>query len=175
MAADPLLYIAVGGMVSLATAWATHRLTTSAARESEERQANRKVGEEQRLAIRQLRREQMEPVLEFLGLSKRLLAGEMVGESMRTASPSEGVKVDEEYPAQWEAYKEYAQKGVPDRVDVVKAFLVAMASSASMPRLQEQLARVMQADESPDTTFGGAFKSADELVEQYLAGAERGA
>ncbi len=74
-----------GGLIDLVTAYFTHRWTTSANRESEERQANRRVGEEQRQVIRQRRRERMQPVVDFLELSKRRFASRTVSTSVAEA------------------------------------------------------------------------------------------
>lgn len=169
---QPILYIGAGGVVSLVTAIVTSRLTSRANRESDERQANQRLEEEQRQAIGQIRRERMQPVVEFLDLAKRFFVRGIIREVADTWSPSEDDNIDEEKLEEArKTVKEKTLMGVSGFVELAEAFGVAVASSSSIPGLQEQLREIRGNPDNLDT----AIQSAEELIERYLAGAESSA
>ncbi len=161
-----------GGLIGLVTAYATYRWTTTANRDSEERQAKRRAEEAQREAIRQIRRERIQPVVDYLALSKQFLAGGIMSEAVDRLEldPQE----EERFAKAREAFRKEAVTGAPDMSQVTRAYLVAVTSALSIPALQEQLGKIhiAVAAVGRGDNFGAAMRSAEELIERYLAGAE---
>jgi len=171
-----LLLLLAGGLISGVTAYATQHWTTSASRETEERQAKRRLEEEQRQAIRQFRRERMQPVLDYLDIAKRCAARVHI----------EGI-LDEVYPRfnhegrlSPEEYAKIKRKLLDADREVLqesRGLHIAVSASASEPALQRALAEVFYAtpgERDPEAwaQFGRALRSAEQLIEEYVAGAE---
>lgn len=184
---QPLLYIGAGGVVSLVTAIVTNRLTTSANRESEERQAKRRVEEEQRQAkrsveeeqrqeIRKIRRERVQPIWDLLEVAKRFVASR---DSMRTfenmhaenlGGLRDQVTLDELQKAVRKRYPS------PSIVDLANAFYVAMSTAAprevdlALKHIIEGLQPSQSAEASANVKI--AIGEAERTVEKYLVETE---
>jgi len=141
-----LLSVAIagaGGLIGLVTAYFTHRWTTSASRESEERQATRRVEDDQRKAERQYRRDRMKPIQDFLEIAKGYLAGQNaigVVESMRANNVVGLGNFTHEELLTFLREKHPA----PGSIELINGFTVAM-SSASVPEISKALMDVWSA------------------------------
>jgi len=171
-----ILVLLAGGLISGVTAYATHHWTTSAGRDAEERQAKRRLEEEQRQAIRQLRRERIQPVLDFLDIAKRSAARQTIEEALDEVYEKMSGDVR---PAldRWQEMKERVFEAYPDVVEVTRTVSVAMWSGVSVPGLLHKLIRIYSAvhpatHRERQRQLADAIRSVEELVEQYLAGAE---
>ena len=168
---DALALVAAGGVLSLVTGIVIQILSTRANRESEERQAQRRVEEEQRQVIRQRRRERMQPVVDFLELSKRRFASRTVGGLV--------AKAVEKFPPQKEEVEQLKHRATgdePDYYELLRLYAVAAASSLSIPALLNELEKISHAqgdDADPETAgqWGLHIASAEALIEQYVAAA----
>ena len=91
---DALALVTAGGVLSLVTGILIQILSTRANRKSEERQAKRRVGEEQRQEIRKMRSARMQPVVEYLESAKGGAASRIIADSVkkmqRKSTPSKG-------------------------------------------------------------------------------------
>jgi hypothetical protein len=172
-----LLYLLAGGLVTVAASYATHYWTTKATREAEERHAKRRLEEEQRQAIRQLRRERMQPVLDYLDVAKRCAArAHIKGILDEVVYP----RLNRERGLSPEQYAKVRRNLLDANRDVFqesRALHMAVSASSSEPALQRVLAEVFRAtpterDPQAWAEFGHALRSAEQLVEEYLAGAE---
>lgn len=166
---QPILYIGAGGVVSLVTAIVTSRLTTNANRESDERQANQRVEEEQRQEIRKTRRDRMQPVVDFLESSKRYGASTIVSEAV--AAAVEGLPSEEA-----EQHKRRATGYQLDKYDLLRLYIVAMTSAQSVPGLMDELQKLNDAqrpnvDLETRVQWAPALASCETLVEQYIVSA----
>lgn len=171
-----LLYLLAGGLITVAASYATHYWTTKASRQSEERHAKRRLGEEQRQAIRQLRRERMQPVLDFLDTAKQSVARQPIEKVLDEEYESLGPN-DKPPLEQWQEMKSDLFGVVPPGIEEARAFTIAELAAISIPALQGQLLRIygaLKVDSDPKirAQFGPALRSAERLVEQYLAAAE---
>lgn len=172
-----ILVLLAGGLISGVTAYATHHWTTSAGRDAEERQAKRRLEEEQRQAIRELRRERIQPVLDFFDVAKESIVSELIGqvieEHYESLSPERKLP-----PEEWKKVKsDLLEAEPPTAVQRARAFTLAVHASVSVPLLQHELVRLytarrMDTDPKLSEEFGPALRSVEQLVEQYLAGAE---
>lgn len=160
-----LLLVLAGGIAGLPMAYAVHFWTTKAGRAAEERQA-----------IRQLRRERMQPVLDFLDTAKQSAARQDVIEILdgeyKRMSPEDSSRL-----AQWRKRKSELLDVDPDGIQLMRAYHVAEFASMSLPGLQREIFRLhaalmMKNDPKMLARFGPALRSAEQLLEQYLAGAE---
>jgi hypothetical protein len=160
-----LLLVLAGGIAGLPTAYAVHFWTTKAGRAAEERQA-----------IRQLRRERMQPVLDFLDTAKQSAARQDVIEILdgeyKRMSPEDSSRLD-----QWRKMKSELLEVDPDGIQLMRAYHVAEFASISIPGLGRDVFRIhaaliMKSDRNMLRQFGPALRSAEQLLEQYLAGAE---
>jgi hypothetical protein len=160
-----LLLVLAGGLISVPTAYATHYWTTKASRQAEERQA-----------IRQLRRERMQAILEFLDIAKQSAArqdiAEILDEEYQRLRPR-----DTQPPEQWQRMKNELLQVDPAGIQEMRAYQIAQFASMSIPALMRELFRihaalVMRSDPRMLSQFGPALRSAEGLIEQYLAGAE---
>ena len=187
--ADPLLYIGATGVVGLITAWATHQMTRTTNRDSaereakrrveeEQRQAKRRVEEEQRQAIRQNREKRAQPVVDFLELSKRRFASRAVGGAVAKAVEELPPKVKANMDSQeLEQLKRRATGYEPDHYELVRLYIVAVASSFSIPALRDELDKIhdaqgLNADPETARQWGPAIASAEALIERYIVSAE---
>jgi hypothetical protein len=160
-----LVLVLAGGLAGLPTAYFVHRWTTRASREAEERQA-----------IRHLRRERMQPVLDFLNIAKRFAARQTIEEALDEVYEKMSGDVR---PARdrWQEMKEDVFEAYPDVVGVTRAVSVALWSGVSVPGLLHKLVRMYSAvhpasHRKRQPELADAIRSVEELVEQYLAGAE---
>ena len=168
--------VVVGALLGLGTGFVQRLWTTTDRREAEGREDRRRVGEEQRQAIRQLRRERMKPILDFLEIAKnhqasqeqirnlRLIYEDNVGGLKDLGTVEELLKgLAKTYPA-------------PTILEVTHA-LAKATSTASTPTVRDGLISIMQAFKYPPTQasyvkVAVALVAAEEQIEQYLAGTE---
>jgi hypothetical protein len=168
----------VGGLITLAVSYATHSWTTDAAREAEERQAAHRVKEEERQYTRQHRQERMKPVLDFLEVAKRCAGEEVVIDLMQHAYRR---LAETETPAlTWEEFEKVMRRdwAVPNVYQLLRAFYgafliaptpeVETALGLTLGAVLVQQQRVSGQDLS-EKRAGDAIKSAERLVERYLA------
>lgn len=160
-----LLLVLAGGLISVPTAYATHYWTTKASRQAEERQA-----------IRQLRRERMQPILDFLDIAKQSAARqdiiEILDEEYQRLRPKDKQPLEE-----WHKMKSDLLQADPAGIQEMRAYQIAQFASVSTPALMRELFRlhaalVIRGDPKILRRFGPALRSAEQLIEQYLAGAE---
>jgi len=173
-----LAAVVVGGIMTLAVSYATHCWTTEAARKAEERQAAYKVKEEERQYIRQHRRERMKPVLDFLDVAKRCAGGEAVIDVIRHAHDKASAAQTGLMP--WEEFETVARRewSVPDISELLRAFWGAFLITPT-PQVEAALLQAFAAvleqqqrasgQELSEKKAGDAIKSAERLVERYLA------
>ncbi len=170
------LLFPAGGLISGVTAYFTHRLTTSASREAEERHAKRRLAEEQRQAIRHFRRERIQPVLDWLDIVKQSAGREIVSLALDKYRESLSAE-DKLSPERLERVRDEFSKIYPDIIQETRAFSIATWASLSVPGLPEELLTMyggLRAEGDAETLsqLGPALRSAEQLLEQYLAGAE---
>jgi hypothetical protein len=172
-----LLLVFAGGLAGLPTAYFVHRWTSRASREAEERQAKRRLEEQQRQAIRRLRRERMQPVLDFLDVLKQSVTSQLIEQVIEGQYDSLGP--DRKLrPEEWKKVKsDLLEAEAPTSVQQARAFTLAVHASVTIPALQHELVRLYTAsrtatDPKPWKEFDPALRSVEQLIEQYLAGAE---
>lgn len=169
---------AVGGLISLVAAYFTQRWAASNSLRSDERQTKRRVEEEQRQVIRQMRQERVQPIREFIEFSKQQYASQTAefffDEFVEQHHDEMGVELGSE------ALRELKRKVLGDGYDwweIVRRFYVAHAPSLSIPALWADLLKIyagwgLDLDTRKTVEWGIAITSAEEIIEQYLAGAE---
>lgn len=171
-----------GGLIGLVTAYWTHRWTTSANRESEEREAKRRVEEEQRQAkrrdeeeqrkeIREIRRDGLQPVMQFLEECRQYLVHDVVISVFEKSGETD----DEE--ARLEKMRREAQEGQPDQIHLAREYAGAMVSAMSIPGLGGEIDKLWAGvlsgvGSDAQKEIGRTFQSAAELIEQYIVSAE---
>ena len=182
---------AAGGLISLVTAFFTQCWAASNTIKAEERQAQRRAEEEQsqaqrraeeeqRQVVRRVRRDRIQPVLDYLEMWKRYF----VGRAARTAFEEEYKKSDPQEEAamtsaDWQEIRSLVEEDVPTAIQLTKAYGIAVTSSISVPALQAALGKMhsgVRTDAAADIgrQVGTALQSAEELIEQYLAGVKVG-
>lgn len=174
-----LPYLLAGGLITVAASYLTHRWSTSANRQAEERQAKRRVEEDQRQAIRQLRRERIQPVLDFLESAKLCAAEQPVKKAVDGAveraqerrRPEDGPPAEE-----WQEVARELLGPEPDPLELMRGCARALVASASVPGLQQAVVKLYEALPTSNSRkvrpeFYRAVQSVEQLVDQYLAGA----
>ena len=166
-----------GGLIGLVTAYFTHRWTTEANRATEDRRAERKEEEEQRQAARQLRRERIQPILDFLEAAKTLRASQ-VGAGFIQSTVTDLEKAFEsnpEHPLVLEAKRHLMNKSLGDEPDVLQLVRLSVVASASAPTpeiRQGVISRVFLAAITPrekaSESLDDATSAAEEIIEKYL-------
>lgn len=167
----PLAYIGATGAVSVIVAVVTNRLTAATTGESEERQAKRRVEEEQRAAIHQIRRDRVQPILDYLELWKQYglrWALEAITSEIE-ADPEERDRLAE----QLEAVKQATAESTADKLALAKAYFAASSSSTSMPGMRDELDKLLSATaaELNDEKFDevqSVVRSVENQIENYL-------
>ncbi len=172
---------AVGGFIAIAVAYAQHHWTTSTGREAEDREARRRVETEQREAIRQHRREQVRPILDFLGLAKRYAAREGVARLYNRLYEDEQFQLSMHVKRTQKEWEDYVRTEFladdPELMEVARAFTVATASAASSEILDTigevwDVTRRDSSDEEDTAELRATIRTAEQFVERYLAEVE---
>jgi hypothetical protein len=164
----------VGGFITLVVSYATHRWTTTANREAEERESRRRAEEEERQERRRYRRERIGPVLEFLDSAKRHLSGETLVKAIDRVY--EG-SAETKKKMTLEEFREDVFRQRPslrDHPDVTQlslSFGVAL-STAPTVEITEGINRVFVAVSRPalgtEAIASNAIMAVEEAVERYL-------
>ncbi len=162
------------GLIALVTGlvsgYFSHHLTTSAGSRAEERQAKRRVEEEQRQATRQLRRERIQPVLDFLDAAKSFRARGAVEKQIEMTL--ENKPQDEITDKVREALTDKSVGDDPDIFRLVRELFLASASAPTVAIRQGVVFRVFIATITPreqaSETLDDAVSAAEEIVEKYV-------
>ena len=166
-----------GGSIGLVTAYYTQRWTNSSAREAEERQSKRQTEEEERQATRQLRRERIQPILDFLDAAKTLGASQVqAGFIQSTVTDLEkAFESNPQHPLVLEAKRHLMNKSLGDEPDVLQLVRLSVVASASAPTPEIQqgvISRVLLAAITPrekaSESLDDATSAAEEIIEKYL-------
>jgi hypothetical protein len=164
-----LLLVFGGGLAGLPTAYFVHRWATTASRQGEERQA-----------IRQLRRERLQPLLDFLDMAKQYAAREPIETALDKAHETASAEV--KLPADdWQRIKREFFEAQPQPAQALirlgQTAIVACMAATSVPGLADALGKMFAPllDTShPDrlNKLRDNLATVEQLIEQYLAGAE---
>lgn len=177
--------IAIGGVLlgSVVTAVVTVQVEKNRQKAESTRQEQALAAErqrEERQTIRQLRRERMQPALDFMETAKKFASDLPIDKEVDRAVDKvrEGWRQEDRPPAKvWEDLKGELMAPRPDVLELMRAFARAVLATASAPGLQAALMMVYVAGPTagnPEVRpeFQRALQSAEQLLEQYLAGAE---
>jgi len=142
--------------------------------EEDEREARHRVEEEERQERRRSRRERMEPILEFLALTKRHLSGESLVKALDEVY--QGLP-ETKKTMTLEEFREDVLRQRPslrDHPDVTQLFLSFGVALSTTPTVEitEAISRVFEAARTQALgTEGGASQAivvAEEAVERYV-------
>ena len=166
-----------GGSIGLVTAYYTQRWTNSAAREAEKRQSKRKMEEEERQAARQLRRERIQLILDFLDAAKTFRAGEVRAGLLQSTERDleKAFESNREHPLFLEAKRYLLNKSLGDEPDALQLISLCVVASASAPTSEIQqgvISRVFLAAVTPrekaSESLDDATSAAEGIIEKYL-------
>ena len=139
---------------------------------SEERRAQRKVEDEQRQTIQRIRRERVQPIVDFVKLAKQYFAQEAIErvvDRLYDRSAKDSMSAGQFREKLKTIFPEYS--GESDDLVRFKAFAVA-SGAASTHGMLDKVMRVNDAMAQQPPTLKGmdAIMDAERLIEQYLAG-----
>jgi hypothetical protein len=173
----------VGGLITLAVSYATHRWTTDATREAEERASQRRLAEEDREATRrkeaeerqvrrEWRRDQIKPVVEFLEKAKRYLAGQEMQQTAEAAWERNAAGIKDQVSL--EDFRKYLAKDESFAdihvFDLAKAYHVAISTT---PEMTQQLLGLFMAVTSAREPLevgkqSAAIGALERVIEDYV-------
>ena len=118
----------------------------------------------------------MQPILDFLGAAKQAAAGQdiadILDEEYQRLSPQDAEPLE-----RWQKMKNELLQADPAGIQEMRVYHAAQFASISIPALMRELFRihaalVIRSDATILSQFGPALRSAEGLIELYLAGAE---
>ena len=177
------------GVVGLATAYFVNRWSRQAGLEADERSARSKAEEESRQARRELRRERIKPIRDFLEVAKGMVAAgtleRMVGEQVRevVAERLKDMFAEHETVAMREIAKlTLRESKILEGINATSTLRLAEANlaaeaTASSAEVAEAVDAVWQAWEALSKELNNdtmnrmksAIRTAEEVVESYLS------
>jgi hypothetical protein len=166
-----------GSLVVGALAVVIHVRTARENRAAEERRAKRKVEEEQRQTIRQIRRERVQPIFDFLELAKQYFASATIERVVDGSYDGRSNIKDGMTLERWrERVKDVFPEGFLGELDdlqLLRALSIAVAT-ASTEEIQNQVMEVFEGlkpvGQPLKLDYTAAITAAEELVERYVAG-----